>query len=115
MACPQPAADGNVLRLAARITGSRADVTDMKVRRAFRSQVLEAMPEAKRSGAYNQALMDLGATVCLPNGAPLCEKCPAADFCRARLEGRTGELPYKPPKKARRMEDRVVFSPLPRG
>lgn len=104
-----PAVDGNVLRLAARITGSRADVTDMKVRRDFRAQVLEAMPEAKRSGAYNQALMDLGATVCLPNGEPLCERCPARDFCVGHLTGCARELPVRAPKRKRRVEERTVL------
>ena len=53
--------------------------------------------------------MELGATVCLPNGAPLCEHCPAGDFCTARLEGRTGELPVKGKKKERRVEERTVW------
>lgn len=53
--------------------------------------------------------MELGATVCLPNGAPLCDRCPAASFCRARLENRTGELPVKAAKKARRVEERTVY------
>lgn len=53
--------------------------------------------------------MELGATVCLPNGAPLCERCPAAPFCRAFQEGRTGELPVKAAKKARKVEVRTVY------
>jgi len=53
--------------------------------------------------------MELGATICLPNGAPLCEKCPAGRLCRAFQEGRTGELPVKASKKARRVEERTVF------
>ncbi len=53
--------------------------------------------------------MELGATVCLPNGAPKCEKCPAAPFCRAHLEGLTDKLPVKAPSKARRVEKRDVF------
>ena len=60
-------------------------------------------------GDFNQALMELGATVCLPNGAPLCEKCPAAALCQAFQEGRTGELPVKAAKKARRVEERTVY------
>ena len=60
-------------------------------------------------GAFNQALMDLGAGICLPGGAPLCDTCPAADFCTARREERTGELPVKAAKKARRIEARTVF------
>ena len=53
--------------------------------------------------------MELGATVCLPNGAPLCDLCPARAFCTARLTGRTGQLPVKAAKKARRVEERTVF------
>ena len=60
-------------------------------------------------GDFNQALMELGATVCLPNGAPLCERCPAAPLCRAFQEGRTGELPVKAAQKARRVEERTVY------
>ena len=47
--------------------------------------------------------------VCLPNGAPLCEKCPAAHLCAAYQQGRTGELPVKAPKKSRREEERTVY------
>ena len=54
-------------------------------------------------------MMDLGATVCLSNGAPLCRQCPARDFCAACRTGRTGALPVRPAKKPRRREDRVVF------
>ena len=54
-------------------------------------------------------MMELGATVCLPNGAPLCDLCPARAFCTARLTGRTGQLPVKAAKKARRVEERTVF------
>ena len=53
--------------------------------------------------------MELGATVCLPNGAPLCDRCPGAGFCRARLEDRIEQLPVKAPKKARRVEQRRVY------
>ena len=53
--------------------------------------------------------MELGATVCLPNGAPLCAHCPAREFCTAHLTDRTGELPVKAPKKERRVEERTVF------
>ena len=60
-------------------------------------------------GDFNQAIMELGATVCVPNGPPNCDKCPAKGFCTAFLQEKTAELPVKPPKKARRTEKRVVF------
>ena len=59
--------------------------------------------------AFNQALMELGGTVCLPNGAPLCERCPGRSLCAALAHGRTGELPVKAPKKPRRVEERTVW------
>lgn len=103
-----PAVDGNVLRLAARITGSRLDVLDAKNRKIFRSWMAAAMSQ-ERPGAYNQALMDLGATVCLPSGAPLCGDCPAGDFCIARQEGCQAQLPVRSPKREKRTEHLTVF------
>ena len=54
-------------------------------------------------------MMDLGASVCLPNGAPHCDRCPAAEFCRAHLENLTDRLPVRAPKKPRRVESRDVY------
>jgi len=105
---PAPAVDGNVLRVVARITGDPSDVTRAETKKAVAAALGDVMPRAV-PGDYNQALMELGATVCLPNGAPLCERCPAAEFCRARREGRTEELPVKAPKPARRVEERTVY------
>ena len=103
-----PAVDGNVLRVAARITGSGLDILDAKNRRTFRAWMAAAMSR-ERPGEYNQALMDLGATVCTPGGEPLCDACPARDFCRAHQTGRERELPVRAPKKARRREEKTVF------
>lgn len=60
-------------------------------------------------GAFNQALMDLGAGVCLPNSAPLCDSCPAAAFCAAWEQGCQRELPVRAPKKEKRREEKTVF------
>ena len=103
-----PAVDGNVLRVAARVADIREDIMDTKVRASFQALMEAAMP-ADRPGIFNQALMELGATVCLPNGAPLCQRCPAKGFCAALAQGRVGELPVKTPKKARRVEKRAVW------
>ena len=102
------AVDGNLLRVAARVSGCGDDVTDAKVRREFQRR-LDAVIDRKRPGAYNQAMMDLGATVCLPNGAPLCEVCPARGFCEAYRQGLTEILPVRGAKKQRRAEERTVF------
>ncbi|MBQ8852558.1 MAG: A/G-specific adenine glycosylase, partial [Oscillibacter sp.] len=105
---PAPAVDGNVLRVVSRITGDEGDITTPAMKKRVTEKLAQVIP-VEAPGEYNQALMELGATVCLPNGAPLCEKCPAFDFCRARIEERTGELPVKAAKKERRMEERTVY------
>lgn len=105
---PIPAVDGNVLRVVSRLTADRRDVTRPQTKAAITRALRETMP-TEVPGIYNQALMELGATVCLPNGAPLCEKCPAAAFCAARREDIAQTLPVKPPKRARRVEERIVY------
>ena len=103
-----PAVDGNVLRVYARIAGDDGDITTPQMKKKV-TQALEAVIPVSAAGAFNQALMELGATVCLPNGAPLCERCPAKDFCAALAQDRIGELPVKAPKKPRRVEERTVW------
>ena len=105
---PVPAVDGNVLRVVTRITGDPGDITAPAVKRRITEALRQIIP-TEAPGQFNQAMMELGATVCLPNGAPLCERCPGAEFCRARLENRIDQLPVKPPKKARRVEQRQVY------
>ena len=105
---PVPAVDGNVLRVAARIAGDGGDVTTPEMKRRVTEAVRAVMP-LHAPGAFNQALMELGATVCLPNGAPLCSQCPAKDFCAALAQDRIAELPFKSPKKPRRVEERTVW------
>ena len=103
-----PAVDGNVLRVTARITGDGGDISTSAMKKKVTRALAELIP-LDAPGDFNQAMMELGATICLPNGAPLCEKCPAAGFCRAYQEGRTGELPVRAAKKARRVEARTVY------
>lgn len=103
-----PAVDGNVLRVISRVTADDGDIMKQKVRSAMEKDLMEIIP-ADGAGAFNQALMELGATVCLPNGEPLCEECPWKSFCRARLQGRIGELPVKSRAKPRKVEERTVL------
>lgn len=104
----RPAVDGNVLRVVMRMTECGEDIARQQVKRAVEEILMRIMPE-DRPGAYNQALMELGATVCLPNGAPLCEKCPVSNICSSYTNGTMLEYPYKAPKKERRVEERTVF------
>ncbi len=103
-----PAVDGNVLRVYARICGDEGDIASPQMKKKVAQAIRAAIP-LHAAGAYNQALMELGATVCLPNGAPLCERCPAKGFCAALARGCTAELPVKAPKKPRRVEERTVW------
>lgn len=105
---PTPAVDGNVLRVTARICGDDGDITTPTMKKKVTQALAQVIP-LDAPGDFNQAMMELGATICLPNGAPLCKKCPASGFCRAYQEGRTGELPVKAPKKPRRVEERTVY------
>mgnify|MGYP000400082479 CR=1 FL=1 len=105
---PVAAVDGNLLRVAARVSGCADDIMDARVRKQFTAHLNDAIDLA-RPGAYNQAMMDLGATVCLPNGAPKCEICPARMMCEAYKNGLTEVLPVRAKKKARKIEERTVL------
>ncbi len=105
---PVPAVDGNVLRLAARLSGYDGNVLEPKVRALIRQWMAEVIPH-DRPGAFNQALMDLGAMICLPNAEPLCTQCPARDFCAAREKGLQRRLPVREKKAGRRTEQLTVF------
>lgn len=104
---PYPAVDGNVLRVMSRIACNRADITKDATKRTLTEDLKSIMP--KESGDFNQSLMELGATVCIPNGKPLCEQCPVMHLCRAFQNGQEMQLPVKAPKKERRIEKRTVY------
>jgi len=105
---PVPAVDGNVLRVVSRLTADYGDISKASTKRRMRDALQAVIPVAA-PGDFNQALMDLGALVCLPNGAPVCQRCPAGEFCAAKRLDCAGELPIKPQKKARRIEARTVY------
>ena len=102
---PVSSVDGNLLRVYARRNLYRENIKDPAAKKVAYDYYMERMPE-DRPGDYNQALMDLGATVCLPNGEPECFRCPWADLCEAHKQGVELEVPVVPAKKARRIEQR---------
>ncbi len=111
---PVPAIDGNVERVLARHRGIEANVKTAGGARAVRAAVT-ALLSVERPGDFNQALMDLGATVCTPR-APRCAACPLAADCVARRAGRQAELPVLPRAKATvDVVARVVFVRLSDG
>ncbi len=105
---PVPAVDGNVLRVIMRVAADDSDIMKQSVKQQVEEALDKMMPEDE-AGAFNQALMELGATVCLPNGEPLCGQCPWKDFCEAHIQGIWKDLPVKKKAKARRREDRTVL------
>lgn len=111
---PYPAVDGNVLRVVSRVTGCAADIADAAVKQAWEAELAAVLPR-EQVGDFTQSLMEIGALVCLPNGAPQCSICPLAGICRAFLDGRTDELPVKAPKKERRVEEYTVLLLLADG
>jgi len=104
-----PAVDGNVLRVYARLFAQERDIRDLMFKKEVRAALLPLIP-ADAPEVFNAALMELGATICLPNGAPKCEVCPVRQSCEAYKTGRTAELPILSAKKARRVEKKTVFA-----
>ena len=100
---PVPAVDGNVIRVVSRLKGIRENVGVPSVRRALEGEAAALVP-ADRPGDFNQAVMDLGATICTP-GTPACEKCPLQSECDAFAAGDAEELPVLPRKNPPKVLD----------
>lgn len=105
---PFPAVDGNVLRVMSRLTADPADISLAATKREWEDQITEIMP-SDCPGDLNQALMEIGATVCLPNGAPRCGVCPLRKYCEAYRKNQISLFPVKAEKKARTQEFLNVF------
>lgn len=104
---PVAAVDGNVLRVYARLTADRTPIDSVPLRSSV-ARRLEAIYPSE-AGLFTQALMELGATVCLPNGRPLCESCPCSGFCAAFARQLQQELPLRTPKRPRKTACKTVF------
>ena len=125
-----PAVDGNVLRICSRISGNTDDIALPETKKALERQLSMVFHEACRQkeqaaeesreaedaarrvfspGIVNQAMMELGATICVPNGPPQCGQCPVKEACFAFARGLQSDLPVKTAKKPRRIERRTIF------
>lgn len=105
---PVPAVDGNVIRVLTRMVACSEDWRKSTVKDELFALASSLVPE-DRPGDFNQGLMELGALVCLPKGEPLCESCPLGFCCQAFLLKRTDAIPFKPPKKEKRIEEKTVL------
>lgn len=94
---PAPLLDGNVIRLFTRLADIPDDVTKSPTKKALWHLAATLVPPT-RPGAYNQALMELGQTICQP-AKPQCHLCPLANICRGRARGTALERPVKPPRR----------------
>ena len=110
-----PAVDGNVLRVITRVTADDSDIMKESTKKSIEKWLFEIMNSVQEEktrvfpGIFNQALMELGATVCVPNGEPHCDKCPWYGLCEARKQNRIAEIPVKTKAKARRIEKKTVL------
>lgn len=103
-----PAVDGNVLRILSRVRCDERDIALDKVKRSVALELMEVMPK-ERSGDVNQAMMELGAMVCIPKGDPKCEGCPWNAVCKARQAGKIFDYPKKTAAKKRTIEKKTVL------
>jgi A/G-specific adenine glycosylase len=110
---PHAVLDGNVLRVVARVENDASDITSGRTRNRFR-EVAQSWLDARSPGAFNQALMELGATVCLPRN-PLCLVCPLISRCQAHAEGTAEQLPVKLRRKEPVKIDGVLLIVRNRG
>ncbi|HEY2493853.1 MAG TPA: A/G-specific adenine glycosylase [Paenibacillus sp.] len=103
---PEPAVDGNVMRVLSRYFLIEEDIMKSSTRVAMEKLVVELIPEGQAT-YFNQALMELGALVCTPK-SPHCLTCPVMVHCEGRIEGKEAELPIKTKSKPPRPEQRIV-------
>ena len=94
--------DGNVLRIYARINNDNRPIDDIRVKNNIREELLKIVPDA--SGSFNQGLMEIGETICLPKGEPKCHICPLKEICEANHKRTYQSLPVKLPKKEKKEE-----------
>jgi len=106
---PEPAVDGNVLRVLARLFASDEDVLLPAVRARAEDELRRVYPTGRDAALLTEGLMELGETVCVPNGEPDCARCPVAALCLAREAGRQQQLPVRTGAKARRVEEITVL------
>lgn len=104
---PEVTIDGNVLRVYTRVFEDNSIIDQEKTRKQIREKLMKIVP--KNSGDFNEGLMELGETICLPNGIPKCEICPLKDLCQSRKNKTSLNYPVKNPKKEKKIEHLTVF------
>lgn len=106
---PEPAVDGNVLRVVTRLTGDDGDIAMNATKKRITQLLREVYPVGSDAGDFTEGLMELGETICIPAGAPRCEECPARHLCVAYAQNLTQQLPVKSAKKERKIENKTLL------
>lgn len=106
---PEPAVDGNVMRVIARLIACEKDVMLPATRKAITEDLKKIYPKGVQAALLTEGLMELGETICIPNGLPRCADCPLHKHCRAYIDGTVAQYPIRSPKKSRRIEEKTVF------
>ena len=106
---PEPAVDGNVLRVLSRLMESSDDVTKEKTKKLTAERLRRVYPSGRAAGLLTEGLMELGETICIPNGLPLCLECPWKELCGCRQHGTMDIYPVRAEKKERRTEDLTIL------
>ncbi len=102
------AVDGNFIRVACRLLAYDGDVWKVAGKRLVTEFWRAVLPHSK-AAQFNQAVMDIGATICLPNGEPKCVECPISPYCQAFEQGNPLDYPVKKQKKQRKIEKKTVL------
>ena len=103
----QVAIDGNVLRVYMRLINSKANVLDADVRKEVSEKIKKILP--KKSGDFNQAIMELGETICLPAASPHCEECPLNKYCEGYKQNTAKDLPVRLVKSNKKIDNITVL------
>ena len=106
---PEPAVDGNVMRVVMRLLASSEDVMAPANRRHVTALLKAAYPAGEDAALLTEGIMELGETVCIPNGEAACLLCPLSGICRAFKAGTVQDYPVRSKPKERRLEQRTVL------
>ena len=110
----EPALDGNGFRVLTRLFEDDREIDKPQMRKVLETELRSLLVQGAEgreipAGKFNQAMMEIGATVCVPNGAPLCKECPLSGICLAHRTGTETDYPVKSAKKPRKIENRTIF------
>ena len=105
----EPAVDGNVMRVLMRLLASSEDVMAPASRRYVTALLKAVYPSGEDAALLTEGIMELGETVCIPNGEAACLLCPLSGLCRAFEQGTVQAYPVRSRPRERRLERRTVL------